>query len=133
MNFLARRDQNQKRQRPFTTKDTKSTKFRNTYIRTLRVLRALRGEIEFSHRFGKFRSVHGIFAQAAKTSTAYLLIFLLVAPAQSTLAQERLERVTLAIPVHALSQLPAFVASRFGLFREEGLDVQIIQMRTALV
>jgi ABC-type nitrate/sulfonate/bicarbonate transport system substrate-binding protein len=35
--------------------------------------------------------------------------------------------------VHALSQLPAYVGSRFGLFREEGLDVQIIQMRTALV
>jgi len=43
------------------------------------------------------------------------------------------ERVTLAIPVHALSQLPAYVGSRFGLFRAEGLDVQIIQMRTALV
>jgi NitT/TauT family transport system substrate-binding protein len=50
-----------------------------------------------------------------------------------TLAQERLERVTLAVPVHALSQLPSYVGSRFGLFREEGLDVQIIQMRTALV
>ena len=59
-----------------------------------------------------------------------LLIFLLVAPAHPTLAQER---VTLAIPVHALSQLPAYVGSRFGLFREEGLDVQLIQMRTALV
>jgi len=48
-------------------------------------------------------------------------------------AQERLEKITLAIPVHALSQLPAFVGTRFGLFREEGLDVQIVQMRTALV
>jgi NitT/TauT family transport system substrate-binding protein len=49
------------------------------------------------------------------------------------LAQERLERVTLAVPVHALSQLPAYVAARFGLFREEGIDIQLIQMRTALV
>ncbi len=48
-------------------------------------------------------------------------------------AQEKLERITLAIPVHALSQLPAYVGVRFGLFREEGLDVQIVQMRTALV
>jgi ABC-type nitrate/sulfonate/bicarbonate transport system substrate-binding protein len=48
-------------------------------------------------------------------------------------AQERLERVTLAVPVHALSQLPAYVAARFGLFREEGIDIQLIQMRTALV
>jgi NitT/TauT family transport system substrate-binding protein len=62
-----------------------------------------------------------------------LLIFILILPAQPTVAQERLERVTLAIPVQALSQLPAYVGSRFGLFREEGLDVQIIQMRTALV
>jgi NitT/TauT family transport system substrate-binding protein len=59
-----------------------------------------------------------------------LLAILLVAPVHPTLAQER---ITLAIPVHALSQLPAYVGSRFGLFREEGLDVQIIQMRTALV
>ena len=43
------------------------------------------------------------------------------------------EKITLAIPVHALSQLPAYVGVRFGLFREEGLDVQIVQMRTALV
>ncbi len=49
------------------------------------------------------------------------------------LAQERLERVTLAVPVHALSQLPAYVGARFGLFREEGIDIQLIQMRTALV
>ncbi|MBI4529418.1 MAG: ABC transporter substrate-binding protein [Deltaproteobacteria bacterium] len=47
--------------------------------------------------------------------------------------QDRIEKITLAIPVHALSQLPSYVGSRFGLFREEGLDVQIIQMRTALV
>jgi len=51
----------------------------------------------------------------------------------SVLAQERLERVTLAVPVHALSQLPAYVGARFGLFREEGIDIQLIQMRTALV
>lgn len=49
------------------------------------------------------------------------------------LSQERLERVTLAVPVHALSQLPSYVGARFGLFREEGIDIQIIQMRTALV
>jgi NitT/TauT family transport system substrate-binding protein len=63
----------------------------------------------------------------------YLLAFLLILLSHPTLAQERLERVTLAVPVHALSQLPSYVATRFGLFREEGLDVQIIQMRTALV
>ncbi len=48
-------------------------------------------------------------------------------------AQERLERVTLAVPVHALSQLPSYVGVRFGLFVEERLEVQIVQMRTALV
>ena len=48
-------------------------------------------------------------------------------------AQEQLEQVTLAIPVHALSQLTSYVGVRFGLFREEGLDVQIVQMQTALV
>ncbi len=81
--------------------------------------------------FGRcIRMATGQFALAAKTSTACFLVFFLVAPARLALAQER---VTLAIPVHALSQLPAYVGSRFGLFREEGLDVQIIQMRTALV
>lgn len=57
-------------------------------------------------------------------------LVLLLAPA---LAQERLERVTLAVPVHALSQLPAYVGARFGLFRQEGIEIQIVQMRTALV
>src|SRR3970040_2734366 len=47
--------------------------------------------------------------------------------------QDKTEKATLAIPVHALSQLPAYVGSRFGLFREEGLDVQIVQIRTAVV
>jgi NitT/TauT family transport system substrate-binding protein len=32
-----------------------------------------------------------------------------------------------------LSQLPSYVGAHFGLFREEGIDIQIIQMRTALV
>ncbi|MEO6162500.1 MAG: hypothetical protein ABIP88_00030 [Candidatus Binatia bacterium] len=32
-------------------------------------------------------------------------------------AQERLERVNLAIPVTALSQLPSYAGVRFGLFR----------------
>jgi len=60
----------------------------------------------------------------------FLAGFLLLSCASPLLAQEK---VTLAIPVHALSQLPAYVGVRFGLFREEGLDVQIVQMRTALV
>ena len=42
----------------FSKEVTKSTKFKSINIRTLRVLRALRGEIEFSHRFGEFGSVH---------------------------------------------------------------------------
>ena len=46
---------------------------------------------------------------------------LLVFSADSS-AQERLERVNLAIPVTALSQLPSYAGVRFGLFREEGLD-----------
>ena len=48
-------------------------------------------------------------------------------------AQERLERVNLAIPVTALSQLPSYAGVRFGLFREEGLDVQIVLMNGRLV
>lgn len=59
-----------------------------------------------------------------------LILSLIPSP---TAAQERLERVTLAVPVHALSQLPSYVGVRFGLFAEERLDVQIVQMRTALV
>ena len=51
----------------------------------------------------------------------------------SVRAQEKLERVNLAIPVTALSQLPSYVGVRFGLFREEGLDVQIVLMNGRLV
>jgi NitT/TauT family transport system substrate-binding protein len=47
--------------------------------------------------------------------------------------QEKLERVNLAIPVTALSQLPSYVGARFGLFREEGLDVQLVLMNGRLV
>jgi len=60
-----------------------------------------------------------------------LCIFLL--PFRSTFAQEKLERVTLGIPVTALSQLPSYVGTRFGIFREEGLDVQIVLMNGRLV
>jgi ABC-type nitrate/sulfonate/bicarbonate transport system substrate-binding protein len=67
---------------------------------------------------------------AVSSIVVVAILLLLLAP---TFAQERLERVTLAVPVHALSQLPAYVGARFGLFREEGIDVQLIQMRTALV
>lgn len=47
--------------------------------------------------------------------------------------QDKLERVNLAIPVTALSQLPSYAGVRFGLFREEGLDVQIVLMNGRLV
>ena len=77
------------------------------------------------------RNMHGAVKRMALASCfAVGVLLLLFSPA---LAQERLERVTLAVPVHALSQLPAYVGARFGLFREEGIDIQIIQMRTALV
>jgi ABC-type nitrate/sulfonate/bicarbonate transport system substrate-binding protein len=77
------------------------------------------------------RNVHGAARRLALASCfAVAVLLLLFAPA---LAQERLERVTLAVPVHALSQLPAYVGLRFGLFRQEGIDIQIVQMRTALV
>ena len=65
--------------------------------------------------------------------TGALVAFLSLFFSWPAVAQEKLERVTLAVPVHALSQLPSYVGARFGLFREERLDVQIVQMRTALV
>ena len=77
------------------------------------------------------RNMHGAARRPALASCFALGVLLLLFSA--ALAQERLERVTLAVPVHALSQLPAYVGARFGLFREEGFDIQIIQMRTALV
>jgi len=61
------------------------------------------------------------------------LLVILLAGAGSGLAQEKLERVNLAIPVTALSQLPSYAGVRFGLFREEGLDVQIVLMNGRLV
>jgi NitT/TauT family transport system substrate-binding protein len=51
----------------------------------------------------------------------------------SALAQDRADKVTLGIPVAALSQLPSYVGTRFGIFREEGLDVQIVLMNGRLV
>jgi ABC-type nitrate/sulfonate/bicarbonate transport system substrate-binding protein len=79
----------------------------------------------------RLRNMHGAARRLALAPCFALgVLLLLFSPA---LAQERLERVTLAVPVHALSQLPAYVGARFGLFREEGIDIQIIQMRTALV
>lgn len=59
--------------------------------------------------------------------------FLLSVSASLLFAQERLDRVTLAIPLRALSQLPSYVGARFGIFREEGLDVQIVQIAGGLV
>jgi NitT/TauT family transport system substrate-binding protein len=76
---------------------------------------------------------HRHFAAKRITVLSCLAVGLLLLLFSPTLAQERLERVTLAVPVHALSQLPSYVGARFGLFREEGIDIQIIQMRTALV
>lgn len=65
---------------------------------------------------------------------ATLLVCIILPLAPTDVAgQDKTEKVTLAIPVHALSQLPVYVGSRFGLFREEGLDVQIVQIRTAIV
>ena len=79
----------------------------------------------------RHRNEHAIIGRIGLTSCLVIAVLLLLfSPA---LAQERLERVTLAVPVHALSQLPSYVGARFGLFREEGFDIQIIQMRTALV
>jgi ABC-type nitrate/sulfonate/bicarbonate transport system substrate-binding protein len=57
----------------------------------------------------------------------------IVLPAVSGRCQDKLEQVNLAIPVTALSQLPSYVGVRFGLFREEGLDVQIVLMNGRLV
>jgi len=65
-----------------------------------------------------------------KMAVASLSLSVLLAGAS---AQERLERVNLAIPVTALSQLPSYAGVRFGLFREEGLDVQIVLMNGRLV
>ncbi len=78
----------------------------------------------------RFRTIPATKRIALVCSVAVAGLALLFAP---VLAQDRLERVTLALPVHALSQLPAYVAARFGLFRDEGIDIQLIQMRTALV
>lgn len=61
------------------------------------------------------------------------VVWLLFLISSSALAQEKLEKVTLGIPVTALSQLPSYAGARFGIFREEGLDVQIVLMNGRLV
>ena len=63
----------------------------------------------------------------------FSLSFWLVFPLLPVVAQEKLEKVSLGIPVTALSQLPSYVGGRFGIFREEGLDVQIVLMNGRLV
>jgi len=68
------------------------------------------------------------------TARLSIFVFLLVTLGISQLhAQEKPERVTLAVPVRALSQLPAYVGARLGPFREEGLEVLIVQMAGGLV
>jgi NitT/TauT family transport system substrate-binding protein len=62
-----------------------------------------------------------------------ILLVIVLLGTDSGQAQEKLERVNLAIPVTALSQLPSYAGVRFGLFREEGLDVQIVLMNGRLV
>ena len=64
---------------------------------------------------------------------AFSLSFWLVFSLEPVIAQEKLEKVSLGIPVTALSQLPSYVGGRFGIFREEGLDVQIVLMNGRLV
>jgi len=61
------------------------------------------------------------------------MLFAILLATGSVQSQERLEKVYLAIPVTALSQLPSYAGVRFGLFREEGLDVQIVLMNGRLV
>lgn len=73
------------------------------------------------------------FGRAHLSAILSLLLIFLFARVSNVDAQDKLEKVTLAIPVHALSQLTSYVGVRFGLFREEGLEVQIVQMQTALV
>ncbi len=63
-------------------------------------------------------------------SLFFIFLFAFVSNVQP---QDKLEKVTIGIPVHALSQLTSYVGVRFGLFREEGLEVQIVQMQTALM
>lgn len=60
-------------------------------------------------------------------------LLLVVAACGLVAAQERLERVNIGIPVTALSQLPSYAGVRFGVFKEEGLDVQIILINGRLV
>ena len=64
--------------------------------------------------------------------TSLICLFLCL-PLYHVSAQEKPDRVTLGIPVTALSQLPSYVGVRFGIFREEGLDVQIVLMNGRLV
>lgn len=70
---------------------------------------------------------------ASLSKLAIAVVWSLFSISSSALAQEKLEKVTLGIPVTALSQLPSYAGVRFSIFREEGLDVQIILMNGRLV
>ena len=65
--------------------------------------------------------VSGGLRRSSSTWLWWLPLVLCLIPSTIS-AQERLERVTLAVPVHALSQLPSYVGVRFGLFVEERLE-----------
>lgn len=62
-----------------------------------------------------------------------MMVLFTITAAGPVPAQDRLERVNIGIPVTALSQLPTYAGVRFGLFKEENLDVQIILMNGRLV
>src|SRR3990170_8177716 len=62
-----RQGRNQSRNRHITTKVTKSTKFKSINIRSLRVLRALRGESVFTCHLASWDRSTRKFAQAAET------------------------------------------------------------------
>jgi NitT/TauT family transport system substrate-binding protein len=68
---------------------------------------------------------------------SYVLSVLVVAlmltvPSIEPLYAQNMEKVRVAVPSHSLSALPYGIAKEKGIFRAEGLDVELVQMATSL-
>ncbi len=60
--------------------------------------------------------------------TVVLIITTGIVLPRELIAQSAPERVTIGYPVTALSQVPVFVAQEMGMFRDEGIDAQLVRI-----
>jgi ABC-type nitrate/sulfonate/bicarbonate transport system substrate-binding protein len=65
-------------------------------------------------------------------SVLVVALMLMVVPSIEPLYAQNMEKVRVAVPSHSLSALPYGIAKAKGIFRAEGLDVELVQMASSL-